>query len=542
MATSQLTEIIRHVRRAVLSSDGAGVTDGQLLESFISGREETALAALVRRHSPMVWGVCRRLLFNHQDAEDAFQATFLVLVRRAASVMPRDMVANWLYGVAYQTALKARGSVARRTRRERQVNVMPQVEAAALKQNSWSERLDQELSSLPDKHRAVIVLCDLEEKTRREAARELGVAEGTVASRLARARALLTKRLARHGVLLPSGALAVALSHTVASASVPTSAVSSAVKVATLSAAGKATPGLISAKVAALTEGVLKLMLVVKLKVPMAVVVTVALVAAGAGSLCSPEVDAMPKDGYQSASPALVSGPDVSAKSDENDAKAVLNKAIKAIGGEAKLLKAKALTWKARGRSISEAKEEDFTNETTVQGIDQLRMEHEDEVDGTTYPGLTILNGNKGWRKSGDTFRELDHNQLANQKRNLYLLVVPITLIPLKDKGFKIEPGGEEKIGDKATVMLHVTGPDGKDFNLYFDKANGLLVKLAVRMGQQGREFTQEMTFSDYKDFDGIKKATKIERRRDGQKILQQEIMQFKVLDKVEPETFADPR
>src|SRR5262245_21496171 len=195
MSISQMTEMIQHVRRAVLLSDGAGLTDGQLLESFIGRREEAALAALVRRHSPMVWGVCRRLLFNHADAEDAFQATFLVLVRRAASVMPRDMVANWLYGVAYRTALKVRGSVARRAGRERQVKAMPVVEAVAVKQELWNDLLDQELNSLPDKHRAVIVLCDLEAKTRREAARQLGVAEGTVASRLVRARALLAKRL-----------------------------------------------------------------------------------------------------------------------------------------------------------------------------------------------------------------------------------------------------------------------------------------------------------------------------------------------------------
>src|ERR1700679_2162274 len=106
MATSQINEVIQHLGRTVLLWDGAGLTDGQLLESFISRREEAAAAALVRRHGPMVWGVCRRLLPGHQDAEDAFQATFLVFLRKAASIMPREMVANWLFGVARQTALK----------------------------------------------------------------------------------------------------------------------------------------------------------------------------------------------------------------------------------------------------------------------------------------------------------------------------------------------------------------------------------------------------------------------------------------------------
>jgi DNA-directed RNA polymerase specialized sigma24 family protein len=107
MATSQMSEVIQHLRRAVLLREGAGLTDGQLLENYISRREESALRALVRRHGPMVWGVCRRVLRNWHDAEDAFQATFLVLVRKAASIATRELLANWLYAVAYQTALNA---------------------------------------------------------------------------------------------------------------------------------------------------------------------------------------------------------------------------------------------------------------------------------------------------------------------------------------------------------------------------------------------------------------------------------------------------
>src|ERR1700722_20012447 len=123
MATSQTGEVTQHLRKMMLLREGAGRTDGQLLEDYISRRDEAALAALVRRHGPMVWGVCRRILRNYHDAEDAFQATCLVLVRKAASVLPRAMVANWLYGVARQTALKARATVAKRERRERQVAI-----------------------------------------------------------------------------------------------------------------------------------------------------------------------------------------------------------------------------------------------------------------------------------------------------------------------------------------------------------------------------------------------------------------------------------
>src|SRR5262245_1665161 len=183
--------VIEHLRRAVRAGGEADLTDGQLLECFVSRRDQAALTALVRRHGPMVWGVCRRVLRNHHDAEDAFQATFLVLVRKAGSILPRQMVANWLYGVAHQTALNARATAARRRERERQVTEMP--EPAVTEQDLWDDLrplLDAELSRLPDKYRAVIILCDLEGKTRKEAALQIGVPAGTVAGRLARARAM----------------------------------------------------------------------------------------------------------------------------------------------------------------------------------------------------------------------------------------------------------------------------------------------------------------------------------------------------------------
>ena len=137
MVTNQMSGVIQHLRRTVLLRDWAGLTDGQLLEDYISRRDEAALAALVWRHGPMVWGVCRRVLRNHHDAEDTFQATFLVLVRKAASIASRELLANWLYGVAHRTALKARATAARRKERERQVTEMP--EPAVAEQDLWHD-------------------------------------------------------------------------------------------------------------------------------------------------------------------------------------------------------------------------------------------------------------------------------------------------------------------------------------------------------------------------------------------------------------------
>jgi len=285
MATDQMSEVIQHLRRMVLLRDGAGLTDGQMLEDYISRCDEAALAALVYRHGPMVWGVCRRLLRNYYDAEDAFQATFLVLVRKAASIASRELFANWLYGVAHQTALKARATAARRKERERQMTEMP--EPALMEQGLWRDLqplLDEELSRLPDKYRSLIVMCDLEAKPRKEVARQLSCPEGTVAGRLARARTMLARRLAKRGVELSGGALAVVLSLNAAAADVPTSLVSSTIKVATQLAPGQAAAAsVISGKVAALTEGALKAMLLTKHKTTMVLVGTLSIIALGVG-------------------------------------------------------------------------------------------------------------------------------------------------------------------------------------------------------------------------------------------------------------------
>src|SRR5437879_9154 len=161
MSASSMSKVLEHLRGTVLPRADAELTDGQLLGRFIEHQDETAFAALVRRHGPMVLGVCRRLLRHHHDAEDAFQATFLVLVRKAPTVWPRDLVGNWLYGVACRTALKARTLAARNARRERQVKDMPELAVVPPESaDDLRSLLDQELDRLPDKFRVPIVLCD----------------------------------------------------------------------------------------------------------------------------------------------------------------------------------------------------------------------------------------------------------------------------------------------------------------------------------------------------------------------------------------------
>lgn len=278
-----MSVVIQHLRTA-FGRDGAEMTDGELLTLFLDGRDDAALAALIRRHASMVWGVCHRLLRSQHDAEDAFQATFLVLVRKANSVKPREAVGNWLYGVAHQTAVRVRALAAKRGGRERQVVDMPEPVGKETSSNDLLSLLDQELSRLPEKHRLVIVLSDLEGKTRKELALQLGISEGTVAGRLARAREMLAKRLAHRGLAMSSGALAAALSQSAAAASAPAPLVASTIKAASLMATGQAvSAGLISAKVVALTDGVVKAMFVNKIKSVLAVVLVVGAVLGGLG-------------------------------------------------------------------------------------------------------------------------------------------------------------------------------------------------------------------------------------------------------------------
>src|SRR6516165_9209275 len=167
MAITESGAIVRYLRR-FLSDQREADTDGYLLTRFIEHRDESAFDALVRRHGSMVLGVCHRILGNEHDAEDAFQATFLVLVRKAASVVPRDYVGNWLYGVAHNIALKARAAGVKRRVREQQMTHIPEPGSMRRYRDPWEDMkplLDQELSRLPDKYRVPIVLCDLEGNT-----------------------------------------------------------------------------------------------------------------------------------------------------------------------------------------------------------------------------------------------------------------------------------------------------------------------------------------------------------------------------------------
>ena len=208
MAAGQLNKVVEYLRRVASKQDAAGRPDGDLVQRYVGARMTLPSRHWCARHGPMVLGVCRRVLRNHHDAEDAFQATFLVLVRKAATLRAPAMLGNWLYGVAHRTAWHARKAVVKRRAKEAEVVAPAEKPEDALA--DLRPILDDELARLADKYRVLLVLCDLEGRTRKEVSTLLRLPEGTVASRLTRARTMLAKRLAKRGLALSVGSLAAA--------------------------------------------------------------------------------------------------------------------------------------------------------------------------------------------------------------------------------------------------------------------------------------------------------------------------------------------
>jgi RNA polymerase sigma factor (sigma-70 family) len=285
MATAQMSRFLRRLTRGMAAETLAELTDRQLLERFLAAQDEAVFEALVRRHGPMVYHVCWRVLQHAEDTEDAFQATFLLLARKLPTVRKRDSLASWLHGVAHRVALDAKAQVARRHRHEARAagNSHP----GPPEEITWRELrtvLDSELGWLPEKWRLPLILCYLEGRSQEEAALQLGWSKSTLLRRLEEARAVLGRRLARRGVLWPAALSAVLLSDCVALAALAPGLVGSTVEAVACVAAGQAAAGIISAKVAALTKGGLKTMLLTKLKNATAVLLVAIVIGLGIGT------------------------------------------------------------------------------------------------------------------------------------------------------------------------------------------------------------------------------------------------------------------
>jgi RNA polymerase sigma factor (sigma-70 family) len=268
------TGSVLHYLRGLFRAPAAAHSDRELLRAFAGRRDETAFAALVGRHASLVWGVCRRLLRDEQDAEDAFQATFLVLARKAGSVPWREDAGNWLYAVALRVARQARARAARRRRRDSEVVMAPQPTADEGPDADVSAAVAEEVGRLPDKYRRPVVLCYLQGKTYPEAAQLLGWPEGTVSGRLARARDILRRRLTRRGLALPAGVAAL-LAAEATEAAAPGTLVQVTIRVAMGPEASSAA--------VALAEEVIRAMFYSRLRSVGAVVLALAVIGTGLG-------------------------------------------------------------------------------------------------------------------------------------------------------------------------------------------------------------------------------------------------------------------
>jgi len=317
MATAQMRCVTQHLRHLLARESAGELPDGVLLDRFIAEGDDSAFAVLVRRHGAMVLGVCRRALGNLHDAEDAFQATFLVLARKAASIRRHTSVGSWLYAVAHHLALKARTSVQRRFIHETQVRAMLLTDPPNDALQPDAERhaiLDEELRRLPDKYRAALVLCYLEGRSRSEAAEQLGWKPGAVKIRLERGRDLLRQRLTRRGLALSGAALTALLEANALSAGVSAALVDATVRAAVCFTTGQAAAaGMLSERALALAEGMRKAMLLSKIKIATAVLLTVGLLGAGttwvAQAGAAAEVPAQPDSAFTAA--VAVAGPAV---------------------------------------------------------------------------------------------------------------------------------------------------------------------------------------------------------------------------------------
>jgi RNA polymerase sigma factor (sigma-70 family) len=287
MAKQPLNGVLQYLRTAAAVHTNRELPDRDLLDRFVSACDEGAFTVLIERHGPMVLGVCRRALPNFHDAEDACQATFLVLARKAASVRKKTSLSNWLHGVACRAAANLKRDHARRRTRERGVDPPAPKDPAA--EVSWREVqaiLDEELQRLPARYRAPMILCYLDGMTRDEAARRLGVSPTTLHGRLERARGLLRQYLTKRNLTLGSAMSAAVLAESVAQAALAPTFVVSSTKAAMLLAAGRAfTHGVVATHVLALTQEVLKTMFLTKLKLGTAAVLCAVLFVGVVGGL-----------------------------------------------------------------------------------------------------------------------------------------------------------------------------------------------------------------------------------------------------------------
>jgi hypothetical protein len=223
------------------------------------------------------------------------------------------------------------------------------------------------------------------------------------------------------------------------------------------------------------------------------------------------------------------------------DAAATLDKAIEALGGKDKLSAAKAMTWSRKGKITINGTDSNFTSRSTFQSHDRRRAEFNIDLGGNTVEVVIVINGDKGWRQVNGMTEELSGEELDRERRAAYLEWTAATVLPLKQAPFKTESAGEETVNGKPADGVKVTGPVGKPYTVFFDRETHLPAKVVSVATDFAGEATHETTFADYKESDGIKRATKIKVKRNGEDFVDAELTEFKVLDAPDAKAFEKP-
>jgi hypothetical protein len=405
---------------------------------------------------------------------------------------------------------------------------MPEPTVPEVRDADLQSALDEELSRLPDHYRGVLVLCDLEGMTRKEAARQLDIPEGSVASRVARARVLLAKRLTRRGVVFSGGSVAAVMSAGSASASAPPALVASTIRAASLLAAGRA-GGVVSAKVAALTEGVVQAMFVTKLKVVLAVVLVIAALAGAAGLLYQTQAAEQPKtkEEQPAARKDQKKGEEKQAMTKEEKLRVLIDKVLTAHGGKDKLNKLQFTM------TVKHSNGE--TQQYFVQPPKNFRWETTHQDSPARRICILLPNGRHWWMRRQPTEEAVPFFMTGLELPMEYWLDYvkffgPRKVLRLKDADHRVTLLDEEaKIDGRAAVGVEVTGPQFKA-KMYFDKETHLLAK------QEGGTYYSPIYFSDYKKFDGIPIAQK---EKDG--YFNGVITDFRAVDKFDAKLFEQP-
>lgn len=540
MADQRLGAVLRRMR-VITDARTESIPDDQLVDRFVNHGDGTAFATLVQRHGPMVRSVCQRELRDLNDVDDAFQATFLVFVRKANTLGQRERVAGWLHGVALRIARKARVQSVRRHAAQKP---LPELAVPSHLGNlAWRDLrpvLDQEIERLPSKYREPFVLCYLEGLTYSAAAQHLKVPPGTVCGRLDRARDLLRARLARRGLTLTTSMLGALLSKNAVSAGIPPLLLHATIE-ASLSFGGLGA-GAVSGKAILLAHAVLRSLLWSKMKyVACLVIASLAILGGGLGASLAthaPPTTARAVPGNSQEHPVPVKPSPVTAA---GAAQKIVERALLGLGGKEKVASLKSASWTTVSKPT---KDTERTQRITAHGYDCYRTESEHLVNGEPMTLLYVLNRTTGWRREGrGAVAEFPQTAVSSSRENFYALRVGELLTLLSEKDLVLTSTGPRKIGRRQLTGIRVEKKGYPTSHLFFDLDTGLLHRSESNLSPRadGTRSLLSYTFEDYREFQGLKHATRIISKVDEQPETSWLIRDFRVLETIDPHLFEKP-